>query len=172
MCLDGNIVGQKTSVMARTALYIVLTCALSVSANGAEPSKQELIEAKTCTLEMSINQSRDHYLIATFEHLGEVQCDEAGCVETLKVVQQFAARKPDGTKFADTIEVARASKNGAPKLPYSAGLISVGILLPRPGGGLYYFAAESLPAEAEVVAVYEQAAKAAAAAAPGAPDCR
>ena len=143
-----------------------------MSAIGAEPTKQELIDAKSCVIEMSINQSRDHYLIATFEHLGEVQCDETGCVETLKIVQQFAARKPDWTKFANTIEVARASKNGAPMLPYRAGLISVGILLPRPGGDLYYFAVESLPAEAQVVAIYEQATKVAVAAAPGAPDCR
>ena len=143
-----------------------------MSAIGAEPTKQERIDAKTCAIEMSINQSRDHYLIGTFEHLGDVQCDETGCVETLKIVQEFAARIPDGTKFANTIEVVRASKNGAPMLPYSAGLISVGVLLPRPGGEFYYFAAESLPAEAEVVAIYEQATKVAVAAAPGAPDCR
>jgi hypothetical protein len=158
--------------MPRRTLYIALACALGVNAIGAEPMKKELVHAKSCAIERSIYQSQDHYLIATFEHLGEVQCDdETGCVETLKILRQLAAQKPNGTPFASTIEVLRPARNGAPTLPYRAGLTSIGILVPRPGGELYYFAAESQPADPEVVAIYEEATKVALAAAPGVPDC-
>jgi hypothetical protein len=151
--------------------WIAFFCGLIITvAAAAEPSAQDWIDANSCSIEVTIGRSRDHYVIAVVQHLGKARHDAGNCVETLKIVQLLAARTPDGRPIGSTIDVMCRGATGAVGAD-PTGVKILGVYLPDPRGNFYLGAVELTPAEAEEVANFEQAAKIAVAAPAGAPEC-
>jgi len=135
-----------------------------------------LVVAAICTIQLSVDESPNHFLIAVLEHLGKVRCAADGCVETLRVLRVFAAQRPDGTTFPATIDVSGPDREtsrhtGESAKPLPVGYTEIGIYLPSPTAGLYYGSSTSAPSEPQLESLYAKAVGPALAAPRGAPAC-
>ncbi len=131
----------------------------------------------TCTLELQVSRSPSHYIIATVEHTGKLECSAQRCVEELHIVRLFALRRPDGKTAMSSFWVLTTSIAQS----FPPGTRTIGSFVPvsafprptpesRPGPEVYA-GSEATPVLAETEAVYEEAVKRLVAVAPGVPDC-
>ena len=166
-------------LLASARLELLLLCgALCGGAETLSPEMQrQLLDMATCALELQVSRSPGHYIIATVEHTGKLECSAQPCVEELHIVRLFALRRPDGKTAVSSFWVLSTSIAQS----FPPGTRTIGSFVPTsafPGptpesrvGQEVYAGTEATPVLAETEAVYEEAVKRLVAAAPGAPDC-
>ncbi|MGB9330010.1 MAG: hypothetical protein WCB10_04505 [Steroidobacteraceae bacterium] len=131
----------------------------------------------TCTLELQVSRSPSHYIIATVEHTGRLECSAQPCVEELHIVRLFALRRPDGKTAVSSFWVLTTSVAQS----FPSGTRTIGSFVPMPAfpgrtpesrtGQEVYAGSEATPVLAGTETVYEEAVKRLVAVAPGVPDC-
>jgi hypothetical protein len=156
--------------MVKQSTLGILFSLLGIAHAVADSPGSVAVKKVSCSIELGMLKAPTAYLVAMVQRPGERQCDASGCIETLTVVKVLAAGGGiDAHPTSISLAISTNDRNDASEK--SKGTKSVGVYIPARNSKLFALLSETLPANPDVIANYEQAIAVAKAAPAGAPDC-
>jgi hypothetical protein len=148
----------------------LLFCLMGVADGVADSPVSFLVKQISCSIELSMRNAPNAYLVAVVQYPGKTQCDGSVCIETFSVVKVLASGGGHSTQ-PTSISLSVAYDNRDDTGGHSNGTTSIGVYIPARSGELYLLLSQTSPAIPDVVADYEQAIALAKTAPAGAPHC-
>jgi hypothetical protein len=159
---------QGVDMLKQTTLGVLYL--LGIAHAVADSPVSVTVKKASCSIELAILEAPTAYLIAMVQRPDKRQCDTSGCLETLTVLKVLATGGGQDA-HPTSISLAISTNNRNPTSQIYKSTKSVGVYIPARNSKLYALLSETLLANPDVIANYEQAIAVAKAAHAGAPDC-